>query len=209
VKVKNPRSRAQNSGKIFVISGPSGSGKTTLLEKLLKSRGVKNLLERSISFTTRPQRRGEKESRDYFFISEAEFKRKQREEKILEWTKYLGYHYGTSRDFVQGHLARGRCIALCLDTAGAKQIKRAYPRSAVTIFIAPPSLAALRQRIEGRRRETEKSEIAKRLGLARRELAQARDYDYRLINDDFGRALDGLRQIVLKYIGPEVKHSEE
>ena len=123
----------------------------------------------------------------------------RREEKILEWTRYLGYYYGTPGDFVAERLRLGKFVALCLDTAGAKQIKRAYSRRAVTIFIAPPSLEALKQRIHGRGRETQKAEIEKRLGMARQELKQAQGYDHRLVNDNFKRALAELKRIVLKY----------
>jgi len=199
VKAHSTEPIAHSPGRIFVISGPSGSGKTTLLGKLLKSRELKNLLERSVSFTTRSARRGEKQGKDYFFVSAGEFRRRQREEKILEWTKYLGYYYGTPKDFVEERLRQGKFVALCLDTAGAKQIKRAYPRRAVTIFISPPSLEALRQRIHGRGRETVKAEIRKRLGMARQELKESQDYDHCLVNDDFSRALIELKGIVLKY----------
>ena len=90
----------QREGKIFVISGPSGSGKTTLRDCLLKDKKVKSLFAKSVSFTTREKRTAEIEGRDYFYISEKEFKKKLRAKKILEWTKYLGYYYATPRDFV-------------------------------------------------------------------------------------------------------------
>ena len=199
MKAHNTEPIVHSPGRIFVISGPSGSGKTTLLERLLKNRKLKNLLERSVSVTTRSARRGEKNGRDYFFVSAGEFRRMQREEKILESTKYLGYYYGTPRGFVEERLGQGKFVALCLDTAGAKHIKRAYPAQAVTIFIAPPSLEALRQRIHGRGRETVKAEIKKRLGMARQELREAQGYDHCLVNDDFSRAAIELKRIVLKY----------
>ena len=124
-------------GLIFVISGPSGSGKTTLIKSLLKDRVLKKILSKSISFTTRPKRRNEKDKKDYFFITPAEFSHLLKRKKIIEWTRFLGYYYATPRDYVDQQLTRGRNLALCLDTKGAASIKKIYPDNSVTIFILP------------------------------------------------------------------------
>lgn len=127
-------------GCLFVISGPSGSGKTTLTEEILKQKELKNRLKRSISFTTRPRRPGEEDKKDYFFISGEEFKRKLKAKKILEWTRYLGYYYGTHKELVDSALAQEKHILLCVDLKGAASLKQLYPGNAVTIFVMPPSI---------------------------------------------------------------------
>lgn len=141
---------------IFVISGPSGSGKTTLAGNLLKTKQLKHKLVKPVSFTTRPRRPDEKDGRDYFFIAEREFRQKKQEKKFLEWTRYLGYYYATSRDSLQRYLKQARHIILCLDLKGAFQIRKFYPKKTVLIFVMPPSLEALRQRIQIRRCQTKK-----------------------------------------------------
>ncbi|MBU1727556.1 MAG: guanylate kinase [Candidatus Omnitrophica bacterium] len=183
---------------IFVVSGPSGSGKTTLLDTLLKDAQLKKTLVKSVSFTTRPMRSAEKDKRDYFFLSRDEFKRRLKSKKILEWTRYLGYYYGTPKEFVDSFLAKGRHILLCLDFKGACQIKKLYPKNTVTIFIKPPSIDALKLRIAGRCSRTKEEEVKKRLDLARQELLLAKEYDYFVRNIALEKAANSLRRIVLK-----------
>ncbi len=184
-------------GRIFVISGPSGSGKTTLAEALLKDTYLKRRLVRSVSFTTRPRRTGERAGRDYFFITTQEFRRNLADKKILESTKYLGYYYGTPKRFVEGQLKNRKSVLLCLDYNGARRLKRLYPRHTVTIFVMPSSLEALSHRIRGRCSKTAKEEIRQRLLLAKKELLRAKAYDYRLVNEELPVAIGGLRTIVL------------
>ena len=185
---------------IFVISGPSGSGKTTLRDELLRDKELKAHFVKSISFTTRRRRSQELNKKDYIFISEPEFKRQVKLKKILEWTKYLGYYYATSRDFVDRHLKKGKNIILCLDLKGALKIKRLYPKNYVTIFILPPSIKALRGRIEGRCNKTKKEEIQERLELAKQELSAAGKHDYRVVNKNLTQAVKGLKSIILKSV---------
>ncbi|OGX17514.1 MAG: guanylate kinase [Omnitrophica WOR_2 bacterium RBG_13_44_8b] len=185
---------------IFVISGPSGSGKTSLRDKLLEDQDLKSQLVKSISLTTRAMRPGENNKKDYFFVTEAEFKRKLKAEKILEWTKYLGYYYATPKDSLDKQLRRGAHIVLCLDLKGALRVKRLYHKHAATIFILPPSLKALRDRIQGRCPKTEKTEIDKRIKLARKELQACGDYDYCIENINMQQAVKELKQIVLQEI---------
>jgi guanylate kinase len=183
-------------GKIFVISGPSGSGKTTLARRLLADKKFAGKLARSVSFTTRPKRSGEKNKKDYYFVNEKEFKKQLRAKKILEWTRYLGYYYGTAKEFIDRQLRKARGVILCLDLKGAKIIKRLYPQSAVTIFVLPPSVVELSRRIRKRSSETKKEEIQKRIRLARREIAASRAYDYRIANQDLKIATRRLAAII-------------
>lgn len=194
------RARVGKNGLIFIILGPSGSGKTTLRDKLLQDSSLALRLVKSVSLTTRKRRTGERHGRDYFFVSEAEFGKLKRSGKVLEWTRYLGYYYGTSRDFLKKQLARGKNILLCVDGRGARAIKKLYPRKSIAIFVMPPSLAALKQRIAGRCRKTTGREIKERLALARKELASAKRYDYRLVNKDLRRSVAQLRGIIIKHI---------
>ena len=192
--------RNADKGKIVVISGPSGSGKTTLREELLQDEELGKRFVKSVSFTTRRKRSGERNNKDYIFISEPEFKKRLKAKKILEWTKYLGYYYATSKDFVDKQLARRKNIILCLDLKGALRIKKLYPRDSLTIFIAPPSIKALRHRIEGRCNKTRKEEVQRRLELARQELSDAGKHDYRVVNKNLAQAAEELKGIILNRV---------
>jgi len=191
---------AQAKGRIVVISGPSGSGKTTLRESILKDASIRQLFVKSVSFTTRSKRTGEREGRDYFYITESEFQRKLKAGKILEWTRYLGYYYATSRDFVAGKLKLGKNILFCLDLKGAQKIKRLFPLDSVTIFIKPPSIAELKKRIEQRCKKACAVNTKKRLELAKKELLAAPGFDYLVINKDFNLAVKKLKEIIFKEI---------
>ncbi len=194
--------RNQNKkGLIFVISGPSGSGKTTLLARLVKDKGLRQRLVKSISITTRPRRLKEKQGRDYRFLSDKQFAQQRQRKKILEWTRYLGYYYATPRDFVEEKLAEGKSILLSLDLKGASRIKQLYPHQTITIFILPPSLDVLRDRIEKRSPGTKKEETQSRLELAEGEILAAPRYDYCLVNQDLQKTFGQLKEIVLKEIG--------
>ena len=195
-KAKRPQAR------IFVVSGPSGSGKTTLVQGVRADKELKKTLVRSVSFTTRPKRSGEKDRKDYFFLSAKDFKEKLRVKKILEWTRYLGYYYGTPLEFVQAQLKKGRSIALCLDFRGALRIKRLFPRETVTVFVKPASLKELPQRIRKRCTHTMKEEVCQRLALAKNEIKNSSRYDYRLINKDLKTALEALKSVIIKETQP-------
>ena len=188
----------RKQGLIFIISGPSGSGKSSLLECLLNNSGLRRNLAKSISFTTRPKRSGEQDARDYFFISERQFRQKRAAKKILEWTKYLGYYYATPRDFVERQMQKGKDILLCLDLKGAQKIKRLYPRNTVTVFVLPPSLETLKGRIQQRCHKTKETEIKRRIRRGRQELLAAHRYDYCVVNKDLAQAARKLRGVILK-----------
>ena len=188
-------------GKSFVISGPSGSGKTTLLKKVLQNKSLQNRFAKSVSVTTRPKRSGEREGKDYFFVKPREFRQLHKAKKILEWTRYLGYYYGTKKDFLEDRLSRGKHLALCLDLKGALRLKRLYPRNTVTVFIDPPSIKELRRRITGRCAKTRPEEVNKRIKLAVAELKNSPRYDYVLRNKNLTQAEGRLKGIILKEIG--------
>jgi guanylate kinase len=190
--------RKNKPGKIFIISGPSGSGKTTLLTRLIQDKKIARSLVKSRSLTTRPKRLGEAQGRDYFFVSREQFSRLLKAKKILEWTRYLGYYYGTPKEPVEELLAEGRHLGLCLDLKGARILNKIYPHNTVTIFVLPPSLSALKARIEGRCRETSKEEIAQRLRMAKKEMLAASQFDYSILNQNLKSALKELKKIFLK-----------
>jgi guanylate kinase len=187
-------------GHIFVISGPSGSGKTTILSGILKSGVLKGKLTRSISLTTRQKRSGERQGRDYFFVSDKEFKRLRKAKKILEWTRYLGYYYATPKDFIENKLKQGKYVFLCLDLRGALKLKRVYGADCTSIFILAPSLDELHRRITSRCHLTKAEEIRGRLSLADKEVKMAGRYDFRLMNKDLQQAGNELKRIVLNKI---------
>lgn len=190
----------RKTGIIFVVSGPSGSGKTTLRAMLLNSKGLKNKLVKSVSLTTRLPRIGERNSRDYIFITKRDFFKRLKAKKILEWTKYLGYYYATPREFVERQLEKGRSILLCLDLKGAFRIKRLYPKNTVTIFIIPPSIRSLKNRILGRCDGMKREEISRRIQIAKEELLVSGKYDYCIVNKSLGSAQKKLREIISKEI---------
>jgi guanylate kinase len=197
VKTKSIKNKP---GKIFVISGPSGSGKTTLLTRLIQDRQVTKSLKKSCSVTTRPKRSQEREAKEYFFVSTAEFRRLLKTKKILEWTRYLGYYYGTPKEPLEKQIDKGKNIGLCLDLKGARILKKLYPKNTVTIFVLPPALSVLKERIQNRCRHTGRREVEGRLKLARREMRAAGQFDYCVLNQKLPVALKELKNIYLQEI---------
>ena len=183
------------NGKLFVISGSSGVGKGTLLKELL----AKNPdLKLSISVTTRNPRQGEVDGVNYFFVSRDEFEASIKNGEFLEWAEFNGNYYGTKEMYVQKTLSRRENLILEIETKGALQIKQKLP-NAILIFILPPSFEELEHRLRGRNTEDEQT-IQGRLHEAFREIECSKQYDYRVVNDDLGRALAELDTIVQKSI---------
>ena len=139
---------------------------------------------------------GERQGKDYLFVSAREFQRLRKAKKILECTRYLGYDYGTPSDLLQQAASKGLHIILCLDTRGAAFIKRAYPKRAITFFVKPPSLGIARKRILTRSATTKPEELSQRLRLADKELGYAKRYDYCLVNDNLNKATRQLNGII-------------
>ena len=179
------------AGSLFVIVAPSGAGKTSLVRAMMEARpGV----ELSISFTTRAPRPGELHGRDYWFVDHADFERRRADGEFLEWAQVHGNFYGTSRAWIAQRMAAGRDIVLEIDWQGAVQVQRLFP-DAVGIFIAPPSLETLRERMQ-RRGQDSPEVIERRMVAALSELEQASRFQYVIINQDFATALGHLISIV-------------
>lgn len=181
----------KHPGMLIVISGPSGAGKGTLCGLLLKR--DKNLVL-SVSVTTRLPRDGEKEGENYFFTSVEEFQKKIKSNEFLEWAKVYNNYYGTPRAFVEKYLKDGRDVILEIDIQGAAQIKKNYP-DAVFIFILPPDLEELKNRIIKRGSETVDS-FNLRMNYAKEELRAIFMYDYVVINDNLESALSKIQSII-------------
>jgi len=178
-------------GLIIVISAPSGSGKTTLCKRLVAK--VPNL-RRSISVTTRNPRRDEINGRDYFFITQEDFVARKRNNEFIEWATVFDEYYGTPRSFVEEVVRAGEDVLLSIDVQGAMQVKESYPDT-VFIFILPPSISALEERL--RKRKTDDSdEILKRLQLAREEMKRIENYDYVIVNRSLKASLRELLSII-------------
>jgi guanylate kinase len=183
---------APERGAVFIISAPSGAGKTTLCKRLIEALPG---IDFSVSYTTRPPRAGERPGVDYHFVSGAEFERRRQAGEFIEWAVVDGQTYGTSAVAVREATATGRDILLDIDTQGAESIRRRIP-DAVLIFVLPPSMGALRARLE--RRGTDGQEtVSRRLSLARGEIEKASSYDYLIVNEDLEATFDELRSIVV------------
>jgi guanylate kinase len=183
----------KKQGSIFVISGPSGAGKSSVLALYKKRNPNINL---SVSATTRKPRPGEVNMRNYFFVSEDEFKKAVEGNKFLEWAKLYGNYYGTDSDYVDNYLRQGEDVYLEIDVQGAKQVK-SKRADAVLIFIAPPSLEELERRLEKRRTETAE-DLRKRVELAKEELKAVDIYDHKIENRDLNDSVNQLEKIVEK-----------
>ena len=173
-------------GTLFILSGPSGSGKTTLSKKLLEHPELRKTLVKSVSATTRRPRPGESPGQDYFFISEKMFRYKIRAGHFLEWEKVFQSYYGTPRRTVLLNLRQGKSVLLCIDVRGAKTVARGFPQ-ACRIFIQPPSMAVLKERLEFRKSETSQ-ERNLRLKAAQAEMKEARLFDRVVVNDKLSEA---------------------
>ncbi len=180
--------------RIVIISGPSGCGKTTLHKALLASPRLKGKLVKSISATTRPKRPGEREGRDYLFLSTKTFEERIKKGYFLEWEKVFDHYYGTPKKQALNLLKKGINVLLCIDVKGAKTVAQEFPQ-ALKIFIKAPSMKILEARLKARGSESRGS-LRGRLKVARRELKEAKYYDYVVINADLHKALGKLQQIV-------------
>ncbi|MFH0840279.1 MAG: guanylate kinase [Candidatus Omnitrophota bacterium] len=182
---------AKRKGKLFIISAPSGSGKTTLCE-LLKKKVPR--LARSVSVTTRPPRRGERNGRDYIFLTKKEFEKKKRGGGLLEWAKNFGRYYGTPKGRVLKLLKSGKDVILAIDVKGAMKVKRLYP-DGVFVFIVPPSLDELKKRLKRRGTDGAK-EIKKRIEIAKKEMSYLPMYNYAVVNESINKAVAKLGAII-------------
>lgn len=180
----------RKKGRIVIISAPSGCGKTTVIQQLLKRHPR---LWRSVSVTTRPPRKNERNNEDYCFFTRKEFLRMILAGGFLEWTKVFGYYYGTPREPLLSKYRKGKTVILTIDVRGAKKIRKILPT--VSIFILPPSLKALRGRLAERKTDS-RTEIEKRLRAAQKEISQAALYDYVVTNHKIDQTIKEVEAIL-------------
>lgn len=184
-------------GKIVVLTAPSGSGKTSIAHTLLDRYSY---LTFSISATTRPPRSGEVDGRDYHFLSHEEFKQKIEEGEFIEWQSfYNGQYYGTLHSEVDKQLNSGYFTLLDIDVKGALNVKGIYGDDSLTVFIRPPSLDTLKQRLANRGTENEDT-LAMRLQRAEMEIKQANKFDHIIVNNNLHDAIDQAASIVDRYL---------
>ncbi|MEZ4828450.1 MAG: guanylate kinase [Bacteroidia bacterium] len=187
----------RRKGTVFIVSAPSGSGKTTLVNRVLAHFQGFSF---SISATTRPARDYEKDGLHYYFISEPEFRARVAAGEFLEWEEvYPGRLYGTLKVEVERILAAGNHPIFDVDVEGGLNIKKYYGEAAVSIFISPPSIEVLEQRLRHRDSESEE-EILRRVGKASREMTYRDRFDYVVVNDDLESATSALFEIVQNHI---------
>ncbi len=179
VDAKNLRVLNKSKPLIVVLSGPSGTGKSTIVDRLLA--GNRRFVE-SISATTRPKRRGERDKRDYYFLSHEQFRNKSKRGEFIETVRLFGEYYGTPKDSVEAALKKEKTVLFDIDINGGRAIKR-WRKDAVLIFIMPPSLKALEQRLRGRKSESAAS-LKQRLARSLKEMKNWTKYDYVVCNDD-------------------------
>jgi guanylate kinase len=178
-------------GGVFVVAAPSGAGKSSLVRELL---GRDDGLRLSVSHTTRPPRPGEEDGREYHFVSRARFEEMRLADEFLESAEVYGNGYATSSAWIRSQLQAGEDVILEIDWQGARQVRSLFPEC-VSIFILPPSLATLRERLEGRGTDS-REVIERRLAAAREDLSHVDEFEYVIINADFFVAVEDLSAIV-------------
>lgn len=184
----------KKQGRLIIVSSPSGGGKTTAVGKLLKQHAN---LKRSISWTTREPRAGERNGVDYVFIKRADFLKKRAAGFFLEWANVHGQLYGTPLSSCMGLMAAGRDVILAIDVQGMRKIKRKVGKKLplVTIFMMPPSMSVLRARLKNRETETLK-QIEKRLKAAKKEMQQSKLYDHVVVNRQIDKTVRQINKIL-------------
>ena len=183
--------------KLTVLSGPSGCGKTTIRKEILK-RHPDMLF--SVSATTRPKRADETDGKDYFFLTKQEFEQRIRMGDLIEHELIYGEHYGSLRTQVDHALSAGKTLLFDIDVRGALSIKKKYTIAATLIFIKPPNMTTLEERLKNRKTESAE-ELRKRLDRASMELEQWKTFDFCVVNDDLREAIDEVDSIITSEFG--------
>lgn len=192
-----------NRGKLIVVSAPSGAGKTTIVKTMMAKYP---LMLFSVSATTRPQRPGETEGRDYFFLTKKEFERRIGAGELVEWEEIYGNYYGTLRSEVERALQNGRIMMFDIDVKGGLSIQRHYPDDSVLIFIKPPSVEALQRRLLDRKTEDEAT-VARRMTRVPMELELGKQFQYQVVNDNLQTALADVETIITTHTNIVSIHS--
>jgi len=182
----------KQSGRLVVLSSPSGGGKTTIIQSILKRFPD---FKYSVSATTRPPRTDEVNGRDYYFLSRKNFLQKCKQNEFLEWARVHDHFYGTPKQPILSFLQNGLTVLLDIDVQGGIQIKRSHP-GALLIFLVPPGLDVLRERLKNRGTENQES-LKTRLRNARHEIDLAVDYDKKIINDDLDRTIQEVIETIV------------
>lgn len=186
-----------NHRKAILFSAPSGCGKTTIIKEILKHF---DCFEFSISATSRQPRKGEQDKKDYYFLSPDEFESRVQNGEFLEWEEvYAGTRYGTLKSEIDRIWNQGKVIIFDVDVNGGMNIKRYFGNDALAIFVMPPSVEVLEQRLRNRGTESEEA-IVKRLGRSAAELKEADKFDITIINDDLQTAVEQTRQAIQDYL---------
>jgi len=185
----------QTKGKLIVFSAASGAGKTTIVKEILKE--FPQIIF-SISATTRPRRENERDGIEYFFLTEAEFRKMIENDEFIEWEEFYDYYYGTQKSFINGNIDAGKPVLLELDVKGALTIKRLYPYAHL-IYISPPSFEELVKRLKQRNTESE-SDFKKRIDRAKMELSLKDQFEYIIENKDLNTAITEAKSLVKKIL---------
>ncbi len=193
-------------GHLYIVTAPSGAGKTTLVSLLLENDPGIHV---SVSSTTRVPRPGELDGREYHFVDVPSFIECVSRGEFLEWAEVHGNYYGTSKRWIEAEMTAGRDVLLEIDWQGAQQVRKSFPE-AIGVFILPPSLQALEERLSGRGTDSAET-IARRIAAARDEMRHVDEFDYVIINDDLQQALGNLLSVVsatrLQYTTQRQRHS--
>lgn len=184
-----------DKGKIIVISAPSGTGKTTILKSILKE--IPELVF-SVSATTRKKRSNEVNGKDYFFITEEEFKERINRGDFIEWEKVYDYYYGTLKSFIYDNIDAGHSVILELDVKGALALKKIY-NDAILIYISPPDIDELVKRLKNRKTESD-ADFRKRIERAKMELSRKDEFDYLILNEELVKAVKDTKGLISKLI---------
>lgn len=184
-------------GKIIILVSPSGGGKSTMKKRLIEDF---DQIQFSVSATTRAPREGERDGVDYYFLDRREFNEKIQKKEFLEWEVfYNGTMYGTLRSVVENDLNKGYFVLLDIDVLGAKNVKQMYGPEALAIFLSPPSIQVLKERLLARGTEDPES-LQTRLERAENEMAYANEFDVNIVNDDLDKAYAKIRKTVSTFI---------
>ena len=181
-----------NKGLVLIISSPSGAGKTTICKKLINEVEGLNL---SVSVTTRQKRKDEIEGKHYFFKNEKEFNKLLKQNEFLEHANVFGFFYGTLKNEVLSKINNGKDVIVDIDWQGTRQIEKSLPNDIIKVFILPPSMKELENRL-GKRASENKENFVKRMSEAKKEISHYKEYDFIIVNDDLKLAVNQIKSIL-------------